>query len=261
MKVGGSVITEKSGEAVPKLEVMESAAEEISKVDGRLILIHGAGSFGHPIAEKYKLHSGYLGRWQLKGVSELKVNLMELSRLFLSALTRSGVSAYPFMPSSFVTSKNGRIFYCALKPLRRVLGLGAAPLLHGDLVPDLDSGFSITSGDQLASFLAVKLKPRMVIFGCDVDGLYTRDPKRHSDAKLIRLLKVGDVEEKLKSVESTDGVDVTGGIYGKIREAALIAGVGVPTAIVNMERRGRLLQLTEEGSVEGTLITPNENRG
>ncbi|MEM3676823.1 MAG: isopentenyl phosphate kinase [Candidatus Bathyarchaeia archaeon] len=257
VKVGGSVITRKDENATPKLDNMVRIAGEVSRVRDRLILVHGAGSYGHPIAARYELNRGFIGDWQLAGASELKARLAELGSLFLGALSRRGVAAFPLNAASMLTTEDGRITRMEMDPLRHLLGLGFTPVLHGDLVPDLARGFSIVSGDQIASFLAGRLRPSMVIFGCDVDGVYTGDPKRDRDAKLIDSLRVKDLEG-LSGAEATAAGprDVTGGFTGKLREAALIAGSGIPVAILNLEVEGRLLKVIRGKRVKCTLINP-----
>ncbi len=260
VKVGGSVITKKNKETCPKVSVIKSVSNQISQITDQLILIHGAGSYGHPIAAKYKLNEGYKGDYQWKGITELKMNLMELTNLFLSSLKEQGVKAYPINPSSFLLAKKGRIFRCFCNPLNHILQLGAVPLLHGDLVPDLEQGLSIISGDQLASYFANIFKPYMVIFGCDVDGLYTRDPKKYRSAHIIPHVKFGDSNSKSFYGETMAGIDVTGGITGKIKEAKRISLNGIPVTIVNLEEPNRLLKVVRQEDVICTLITSNKVR-
>lgn len=256
VKVGGSVITKKDELATPKLESMDRIALEISRIRDRLLLIHGAGSYGHPIAAKYRLKDGFIGDWQTKGIVELKAKLANLSRLFLRALSLRGVAGFPLNPGSILMAEEGRISRMEMDPLRHVMDLGFIPVLHGDLVPDLRLGFSIVSGDQIASFLAGRLRPSMVIFGCDVDGVYTGDPKKDRDARLIRCLSLEEVERwGSGEAAAIEGLrDVTGGIRGKLREAASIVRLGIPVAVMNLEVEGRLLKLIRGEKVECTLI-------
>ena len=260
VKVGGSVITKKNKDTCPKVSMIKSVANQISQITDHLILIHGAGSYGHPIAAKYKLNEGYKGRWQWKGITELKANLMELSSLFLISLKEHGVNAYPVNPSSFLLAKKGRISHCFCNPLSHILQLGAVPLLHGDLVPDLKQGLSIISGDQLASYFANIFKPYMVIFGCDVDGLYTKDPKKYRSAHIIPHIKFGDSTFKSLYGGTGTAIDVTGGITGKIKEAKHISLKGIPVTIVNLEKPNRLLKVVRREDVVCTLITSNKVR-
>ncbi|MGC8961513.1 MAG: isopentenyl phosphate kinase, partial [Candidatus Bathyarchaeia archaeon] len=167
------------------------------------------------------------------------------------------VAAFPLNPASMLLAEDGRITRMEMEPLRHLLDLGFIPVLHGDLVSDLSRGFSIISGDQIASFLAGRLKPYMVIFGCDVDGVYTGDPKRDENARLIESLRVRDLEIPRGLDAAAAGPrDVTGGFMGKLREAALIAGSGIPVAVLNLEVEGRLLKVINGERVKCTLINP-----
>ena len=66
IKLGGSVITDKSKESFFKKEIMNNLSKEIKKANKRCIIIHGAGSFGHILAKKYKLNNGFIHNNQLK---------------------------------------------------------------------------------------------------------------------------------------------------------------------------------------------------
>ena len=50
VKLGGSVITDKTKKTFFKQETMDRLAVEIKKANKKLILVHGAGSFGHILA-------------------------------------------------------------------------------------------------------------------------------------------------------------------------------------------------------------------
>ena len=56
LKIGGSVITDKSKILKPNISSMKNISKILKKFD-RVILVHGAGSFGHYYARKYKLQN------------------------------------------------------------------------------------------------------------------------------------------------------------------------------------------------------------
>ena len=53
IKLGGSVITDKRKENYFKKDIVDNLAKVIKKANKKTIIIHGAGSFGHIIADKY----------------------------------------------------------------------------------------------------------------------------------------------------------------------------------------------------------------
>jgi aspartokinase-like uncharacterized kinase len=63
----------------------------------------------------------------------------------------------------------------------------------------LEHSWDVTS-DSIAAYIASRLNADKVIFATDVDGIFTSDPKKHSDAKLI---KRTSASELLKSIQRT----------------------------------------------------------
>ena len=59
IKLGGSVITDKSAAFKANYRSMNAIATELAKVRDRLILLNGAGSFGHIPVKQYGLDKGF----------------------------------------------------------------------------------------------------------------------------------------------------------------------------------------------------------
>ncbi|MGC8948374.1 MAG: UMP kinase [Thermoprotei archaeon] len=59
-------------------------------------------------------------------------------------------------------------------------------IIAGGLMP----GQSTTA---VATLLAELTKSRLLIYATDVDGIYTKDPKKHSDAKLLKSITIDDL--------------------------------------------------------------------
>jgi isopentenyl phosphate kinase len=59
IKIGGSVITNKAIQDSFKKDVLDNLAQQIKKSKKDIIIVHGAGSFGHILAKKYNLNQGY----------------------------------------------------------------------------------------------------------------------------------------------------------------------------------------------------------
>ena len=177
VKLGGSAITDKSKDFTPRLEVIESVAEQVSQIKD-IIVVHGGGSYGHTLAKEFALHKGFTRKSQLAGVCQTRYAMTELNMLVVSALIRKGVFAVAVQPSACFVCHNKRISSSFLEPVKGLLQLSCVPVLYGDVVTDSELGFCILSGDQIISYLAAVLTPEKVIFGLEVDGLYTKDPKK-----------------------------------------------------------------------------------
>lgn len=256
IKLGGSVITDKSARNAPRLGKISEIADAISSLGGALILIHGAGSFAHPIVLEHRLQEGLLSKEQLKGFMEAKYWLLELQQILIREFRSRGVPVAPIMPSSCIVASDGRISAFNLAPIRKFIELGLIPLLHGDLVPDRRRGLSVISGDRLALYLAERMGARMVIFGCDVDGLFDADPRIDPNARLIPLVTPSNYEEALGAAGGSRGSDVTGGMRGKVLESIRLARRGVEVVILNLNRPWDLVKAVRGEPLRCTRFPP-----
>lgn len=254
LKLGGSVITEKKHELSARLRVIDRISSELSNFKDELVIIHGAGSFGHPIVKKYGIGLGH-GDFRRVGVSETKLALMELNSIVVRSLKSRRIPSVPFMPSSFMTAEEGRLTSMGIEPLKKLLETGYVPVLHGDLIVDSAWGISVVSGDQMAVQLAKDLKARTVIFGCDVDGVFTSDPRHDRDAKLVQQIKFSELSNWITKVGGSTGTDVTGGMRGKLVESAKLADERTTVTIFNLAKRGNLTRVLNSEKLNCTQIS------
>jgi isopentenyl phosphate kinase len=255
LKLGGSVITDKEKPLTPDLKAIERLADEISRAKvSPLILVHGGGSFGHPVAERYDIAEGYVDPSQILGFSQTHLAMTLLNSWVMEALISHNIPAVEVHPSSCAVTKAGRIATMELEPLKKMLKLGFVPVLYGDAVLDSEKGFAILSGDQLVSSLAIKLGACRIIMGADVDGLYTADPKADSSAQLISHLTLEELKSLKHKIEGSKATDVTGGMLGKMLEVKLAIEQDIETVIVNATKPLRVYKALKGEKVVGTII-------
>lgn len=240
VKLGGSVITDKRGRFSVKLSSLRRLARELKAADGPLVVVHGGGSYGHPIASKFEIARGFKNEEQLMGFSLTHRAMEELNTHVIEALQRAGLPAIAIQPSACSVVSDGRIVRMELAPLHKFLELGIVPVTYGDVVPDLSRGMSILSGDQLVVYLARELGASRVILGADVDGVFTADPKLRSREKLIRVITPSSWRDVVKSIGVASGPDVTGGMAKKVEELLILAESGIEAEIVNAAKADTL---------------------
>lgn len=238
VKLGGSVITDKRRDFAVRRGVLRRLALELASAERPLVVVHGGGSFGHPLASRYDIASGYVREEQLIGFSLVHHSMQRLNAYVIEALQRAGLPAVAIQPSACAIMEDGRIKSFELRPLRRMLELGIVPVSYGDAMSDLSRGMSILSGDQLAAYLARELRAERAIFGVDVDGVYTADPKVHKGAELIPEITPADLASIGGRISA--GWDVTGGMANKVRELLALAEAGVEAEVVNASKPGVL---------------------
>jgi isopentenyl phosphate kinase len=255
LKIGGSVITDKTGELAARTEVINRLAEEIQKANVKnLMIVHGGGSFGHPTAQKYAIKEGLKEDTQKVGFSETHHVMTVLNGLVLDALVWHNIPALSVTPSCCVVTENGRITYFEDAVLKKLLKTGFVPVLCGDVTLDERLGFTVLSGDQLVAYLARKFDAGKIVIGVDTEGLYDADPKVTKNAKLYTHLTLSELEKVKENLGGSTATDVTGGMIGKITELVPAVEQGIPVAIVNAAKPNRVYKALMGEAVEGTVI-------
>ena len=100
IKLGGSVITDKSKKYSFRKEVADNLSKAIKKSNKKVIIVHGAGSFGHILAKKYELNSGHKNDRQLRGFSLTHTMVQKLNTMVLDSLHNNGIDAVSISPHS-----------------------------------------------------------------------------------------------------------------------------------------------------------------
>jgi len=260
LKLGGSVITLKAKPYTANSDAIKMLAGEIRRANVKpLIIIHGGGSYGHPTAAKYHVKEGYKDPSQAMGFSETHQAMVTLNKMVLDALIKAEVPAVTVQPSAFILTDKGRIRSMETDIILTLLKLGIMPVLYGDVVLDSTLGFTILSGDQLVSSLAIKLGADRIIMAIDVDGLYTADPKVDPSARLIPHITPRELRSLQQKMEGIQVTDVTGGMLGKMLELMPAVEWGVKAIIVNASRPNNLYKVLKGEKVPGTIIEAGEN--
>ncbi|MCS7104808.1 MAG: isopentenyl phosphate kinase [Thermofilaceae archaeon] len=244
VKLGGALITEKRKPLTLRRDKLEAAAEAVSNVDEdyRLVIVHGGGSFGH-----YAVIEA--GESKQKFITDVSYWMSVLNIEVVSALRRKGVSAVGVPPLTIMQyCQQGYVVNAEM--VSNFLKAKVTPVTHGGLVLGRE-GFQVMSGDTIASELAIQLSASTLVFVMDVNSVYTADPFKDPTATPIRTLS----REQLEGVKGgSSGLDVTGGISLKLREAFRAAEAGVRVALGGLDE----FQLMVRG-VEGsyTRVVPS----
>lgn len=260
LKIGGSILTNKDSveSEVDEVSLKRIASEikaSLDLSDKELIIVHGAGSFGHPPAKKYKIGEAFDKREYPQkriGFCEVQNAVKKLNMLICEAFIEEGLPVIAIPASSFMSATNKRITEGNLEYFNKYLHKGFIPVIYGDVVLDSQLEICVISGDQIIQYLAKNLNPDMVVLGTDVDGVYNKNPKTHDDA--IFFEKFSSLED-LETLEGTTNVDVTGGMVGKIKELLYLADLGIESKIINAEVNDNIFKVLENKDVKGTVIS------
>ena len=255
IKLGGSVITDKSNYRELRRSVIRNLAKIISKWDKKCIVVHGAGSFGHILAEKYSIVSGYHEEAQLEGLTKIRYDMNELKQNILEIFNEEEINVLDFQTSALVYRNRDieeeSIF---LHPVNKALELGLLPLLSGDILFTDDVSFTIYSGDSLIELLCKNFNVGRVVFITDVDGLMITDPITNK----IKLLEETSFEEfkkiNLADFSSKEKTDVTGRMSGKFSIIKSILQNVDEIILVNGNNPERVQKILENNRTISTSI-------
>jgi isopentenyl phosphate kinase len=242
LKLGGSVITDKSaGCAVDHARLASVAGAIAGARAGGILVIHGAGSCGHPEAKRYHLDKG-VAAGSTEGIFVTHKAVSSLNDAVVAALRKQGIPAVGIHPLHTGIADNGRLVGFECRHLDTMLALGMVPVIHGDVVMDLSRGACIVSGDQLVRYLAVALQISRVGLATDVPGVLDGDVVVPAiTRKTMPKLQIG----------SSNHTDVTGGMRGKIDELLGLADAGIRSDIFHVSRTVDFLNGSGHG---GTIV-------
>jgi len=256
LKLGGSVITDKHSET-PKVDFsnLNRLADEIAKArPERLIFMHGAGSYGHVIVKKTGIGSGIKNTEQVLAFAETQRLQNELDSIICKALIERGVPAIPCQASASAVMDKGRLMNMDTEAIRGMLDTGLVPVLYGVPAYDRDQKCSILSADQIAPYLALKLGAKRIIHGTNVDGVFTGDPNKNPSAKLIPEITAKNFDQVRQWLTGSTAIDVTGGMFGKVKECMDVAKDGVESFLVNALKPDYVRKALSGEKVMGTVI-------
>lgn len=256
LKIGGSLITNKSAsKPVLNKKVLKRIAKEISsafekiKDNYSLIIVHGAGSFGHVIVKKTGIHEGIKNESQLLSMAETQ-RLQNLLNCYVTEqLIKNKVPAFPFQASSNVVMENG-IKTMDLDALKGLLNSGLVPVSFGTPNYNKKQICSILSGDDIVPYIASKIETVKIIYATDVDGVYDSNPHENKKAKLITEIK----SMKDINITGSSNIDVTGGMYGKISKIFSI-NKKLECFIINGSKKENIEKCLKNDNIECTKIT------
>jgi isopentenyl phosphate kinase len=252
IKLGGSVITEKSTSATFRSEIMDDLSSQLCKANKKYILVHGAGSFGHVLAKKYDLNKGRINNQQIYGFAQTQGLVQKLNSHVLCSLHQHNLPAISLPPHSLLTLTEHQIDYIALDFFKKYFDQEFLPVTYGDVVLDSKNGFSICSGDLLMLLLAEAFRPEKVIFVIDEDGIYTKNPKKHTDATLLETIQRDELDLLQTSLDAH--ADVTKGMAGKLQTIKKITALHIDTVLVNGLVPNRLHQVLMGQSTVQTVV-------
>jgi glutamate 5-kinase len=144
----------------------------------------------------------------------------------------------------------------ARSTLRTLLRFGVIPVINeNDTVATDEIRFG--DNDTLAALVANLVEAELLVILTDQAGLYSKDPRQHADAELVRDGEAGDA--RLLEMAGGSGSLGRGGMRTKLLAAAKAQRSGAATIIASGREPGVLTRLLQ-GERLGTCLRPSQER-
>ena len=250
VKVGSSTLTYQTGMLnLRKLEELVKCISDLRNSGKKIVLV----SSGAVVAGFAKM--GY-PKHEIK--TEDKQAAAAVGQCELMAMYNSLFSAYAHKVAQILVTKdvvdNDLRRNNAMNTFNVLLEMGCIPIVNeNDTISS--EGINFGGNDILAATVARLCKAELLINISDTDGLYTEDPRKNPNAKLIEHVK--EITPELEAMAGGAGTNRgTGGMRAKLESAKMSCEAGIPMLIVNGANIKVLYDVFESGCV-GTVFEPN----
>ena len=127
--------------------------------------------------------------------------------------------------------------------MERLLELGALPVINeNDTIATAE--IKVGDNDTLGAIVACCVKADLLVLLSDIEGLYTADPRKDPQAKLIPVVE--EVTEEIEALAGGVGSSLgTGGMATKLRAAKMVTAQGCDMVITNGEHPERLYDIAQ----------------
>ncbi|MDD3819016.1 MAG: glutamate 5-kinase [Actinomycetota bacterium] len=138
-------------------------------------------------------------------------------------------------------------------------------LINLKVIPVINENDSVATdeikfgdNDRLAAMVAVLAEADILVILTDIEGMYDKDPRIYSDAKLISFIGKIDknIEDSAGGIGSTYGI---GGMKSKIKAAEICSFSGIGTIIAS-SRVKNILNKIISGDDVGTFFAPRAGK-
>jgi len=262
IKLGGSILTDKTVEKSVNYDVLHSLVSQIKQIleerpDLQLVIGHGQGSFAHFPVKKYRIHEGFVDPEAKFGCAVSLDVVAQLNRIIITEMLKQKLPAVSLFPSQICTAHDGAPKSSYLDTIEEYLRLDLIPVMTGDVIIDAKKGSTIWSADFLLPYFAQQLKAK----GWEIESLIhvTKTPGVYQDINdltrgIFSEITPRSFGEMVQAIGSAGGSDVTGGMLSKVKEALVLAEVGLDTHIIN-DQENNLYRVVCNHEELGTLIT------
>ena len=219
IKVGSAVLTENDSIALGR---MADLVEFISRLKERyevILVSSGAVAAGFT---KLKLDRTVLKNKQALAAIGQPILMKKYAKKF----ERFGVVVAQVLVTAANLNKEGDL-QRVRNTVDTLLENGVVPIVNENDATATDE-LVVGDNDQLSAYIAKMADADMLVILSDIDAYYDKDPRKHDDAKMVKVVKKIPDEELEKEV-TPNNIFATGGIVTKLKAASYLLQNGIDT--------------------------------
>ena len=152
---------------------------------------------------------------------------------------------------------NRKRYLNARNTLYTLLSWRVVPVINENDTVSVEE-IKLGDNDNLAAMITLLMDADILINLTDIEGLFNKDPRLHSDAELIPIVTTitRSTEQYASEIPGALG---TGGMISKIKAARKVNSAGVPMVIAKGDEPNILIRLFS-GKAQGTFFVPGKQK-
>lgn len=247
VKVGTTTLTYPNGKLnLERIDKLSRVLADLNNLGKKIILV-SSGAIGVGV-EKLGLDRGDLTLPQKQAAASVgQAILMKIYQKFFDEYNNS--TSQILLTKDVLDDEDRKVK--AQNTFNTLLDLGVVPIVNEN---DTISTYEIEFGDNdtLSATVAALVEADLLILLTDIEGLYTADPKKDKDAKIIHLVR--EIDDEISNAADGSGSKFgTGGMKTKIDAAKIGCKYGIDTIIANGENPDIIYEILR-GRERGTLF-------
>lgn len=252
VKIGSSSLTsDKGGLDLDNMENLVKEIKGLTKKRMEVILVSSgamAAGFKYLGIKKNPRETSEISLLQAAAA----VGQVELMKAYRDLFLNNGIKVGQILLTHEDTTRREQ--YLNIKStIQNLIKLGVIPVINENDTVAVDE-IKFGDNDELGAMAAILAEADLLIILSDIEGMYSSDPRVHSEAELLSFVEKIDneIEDSAGGIGSSYGI---GGMLSKIKAARICTFSGIGMVIANSRREDVLSDILE-GKDVGTFFKP-----
>lgn len=253
VKIGTSSLTTKDGKF--NREFARDIARQVSmlKSEGKDVILVSSGAIGTGCeALEFKERPKSIPLKQATAAVGQSILMQEWSHVF----EKYGLKVAQIL-LTYDAFSDRKTYLNLRNSMSALLELGVIPIINeNDPICVHEIGETFGDNDTLSAMVSSKVEADLLILMTDIDGLYTKNPKKSKDAKKIPVIE--EITPEIESFGGGAGDKGTGGMKTKLEAAKIAQKSGCYMVIASSEEKDLIAKVIG-GEDIGTLFIPKKD--